>query len=230
MELMREMNRILCTPSCMGIYAYLMLFGKTTPANLRSVIGLSKATVFRSLAMMMHAGVLDQEEDLSAQDKRYAQQYFVSKDIMAVSKGLYSEELAAYAESHQKGDVLSDWLTRVEALPLTLNRHTAQVLASVSTKEESETACCKILTKMIAFRVADARNPSEIQAKLSQFIDAFDREYSTERRDWKRPIRSPAVLSMSFMSVRTDRNQVCPPSSSERTNRLRKRHSGEPDP
>ncbi len=216
LESMREMNKILSTDSCMDIYVYLMLFGKSTPANLRNVTGFSKATVFRSLAMMLHAGVLEQESDPNVPDKRYAQQYFVSKDIMVVNKELYSAELAAYAESHQKGRVVSDWLSGVESLALTLNRHATQLLASMSTGNEPETSCCRILTKMIAFRIADAQDPSEIEAKLRQFIDGFDRDYKTERRDWRTPIRSPVVLSMSFMSVNTEGDQVCPASPVEK--------------
>lgn len=223
LESMEEMNRILTTDSCMNIYVYLMLFGKSTPANLRDVTGLSKATVFRSLAMMSHAGVLDQEEDPNAPDKRYAQQYFVSKDIMVINKELYSTELAAYAESHQKGSAVYEWLTAVESLPLTLSRHTTHMLASMSSGTEA--SCCRMLTKMIAFRIADARDPGEIAAKLRRFIDSFDRDHRTERRDWRMPITSPVVLSMSFMSVKIDGDEVCSAPPAEKPGGPRKYHA-----
>lgn len=227
---MREMNRILSTDSCMDIYVYLLLFGESTPANLRSVTGFSKATVFRSLAMMLHAGVLEQEEDPNAPDKRYAQQYFVSRDIMVVNKELYSDELAAYVESHQMEGILSEWMSGVESLPLTLNRHTTRLLASMSSDRETETSCCKVLTKMIAFRLADAQDPSEIEVKVRRFIDGFDRDYRTEPRDWRNPIKNPVVLSMSFMSVRGNRNQVRDVPAAKRTGRRNWPRTREPAP
>ena len=59
---MEQLLKIINIDSCLLIYSYLMVFGKTTPAELRKVTGLSKATMFRNLALFSDAGILKKRD------------------------------------------------------------------------------------------------------------------------------------------------------------------------
>ena len=198
---MELMSRIIKIDSCLSIYSYLMLFGKTTPAELRNATGLSKATMFRSLALMSEAGVLAHEEDSEVADKRYSQHYYISQNIIEMSKELSSPGLASYAESQGRAGLVAEWIRNLEFLPATLNQHTTQLLISMSCQEEVKESSPNVVTKLMVFRVDEGENPGEVLKSLQDFVEWFDGKHKTKRRDWRKPIRNPVVLSMSLVSL-----------------------------
>ena len=195
------MTRIIKIDSCLSIYSYLLLFGKTTPAKLRDGTGLSKATMFRNLALMLEAGVLANEQDSDVTDKRYSQHYYISRNIIEMSKELSSPDLASYADSQGRAGLVAEWASNLEFLPATLNQYTTHLLVFMPCQKEPEESSSSVVTKLMVFRVGEGENPGEVVRSLQDFVEWFDSKHKTKRRDWRKPIQNPVVLSISLVSA-----------------------------
>jgi len=201
LKTMEMVSRIIRIDSCLSIYSYLMLFGKTTPAELREMTGQSKATMFRNLALMSNAGILAHEEDSDVADKRYSQHYYISRNMIEMIKELSSQGLAGYAESRGKASLLATWTRNLEVLPSTLAQRTTQLLISMSCREKAKGSSPPAIMKLVVFRLGEGGNADDIVKSIQGFVDWFDSKYRSKRRDWRKPIRHPVVLSMSLASL-----------------------------
>jgi hypothetical protein len=196
-EKLQDLLKVLETDSCLQIYAYLILYGKTTPAKLREVTGQSKATIFRNLALLYETGILDKIEDPSATDKRYNLNYYVKQDILKLVKLIYNSEVDKYARENNKSDVISQWMFSVEALPLTLSQFTNQMIAfSAATSATEEN--CLALVKLISFRVGESDDLNILMGQISNLISSFEQKKSKRKRDFKDPLNQPVALSISL--------------------------------
>jgi DNA-binding transcriptional ArsR family regulator len=199
------LNKIANTDSCLMIYAYLMLFGKTTPAELREITGQSKATMFRNLSILTEAGLIEKLVDDSVSDKRYSTNYHVSKEIMKISKQLYSKKLKKFAEKSNRTQIIDDWMTTVESLPLKLSRLTSELILLMAEKSsEDKDLPHPIVSKMLVFRLADIDEVSVVHKKLVDFVSEFDSRKPAEKRDWKKPLKKPVVLSIGVVALNPD--------------------------
>jgi DNA-binding transcriptional ArsR family regulator len=199
------LNKIANTDSCLMIYAYLMLFGKTTPAELREITGQSKATMFRNLSILTEAGLIEKLVDDSVSDKRYSTNYYVSKEIMKISKQLYSKKLKKFAEKSNRTQIIDDWMTTVESLPLKLSRLTSELILLMAEKSsEDKDLPHPIVSKMLVFRLADIDEVSVVHKKLVDFVSEFDSRKPAEKRDWKKPLKKPVVLSIGVVALNPD--------------------------
>ena len=197
-------NKIVNTDSCLMIYSYLMLFGKTTPAELREITGQSKATMFRNLSLLTEAGLIDKLVDNSVSDKRYSTNYYVSEEIMKISKQPYSKKLEKFAKENNRDQIIDDWMTTIETLPLKLSRLTSELIMLMAEKSSEEMVPCPIVSKMLVFRLADIEDVSVVHKKLVDFVKEFDSRKSTEKRDWKKPLNSPVVLSIGVVALNAE--------------------------
>ena len=197
-------SKIVNTDSCLMIYSYLMLFGKTTPAELREITGQSKATMFRNLSLLTEAGLIDKLVDNSVSDKRYSTNYYVSEEIMKISKQPYSKKLEKFAKENNRDQIIDDWMTTIETLPLKLSRLTSELIMLMAEKSSEEMVPCPIVSKMLVFRLADIEDVSVVHKKLVDFVKEFDSRKSTEKRDWKKPLNSPVVLSIGVVALNAE--------------------------
>jgi hypothetical protein len=205
LERMEHLTKIVKTDSCLLIYSYLMLFGKTTPAELRDVTGQSKATMFRNLSLLTDAGLLSKEEDNSVDDKRYSTNYYVAQEIMKISKQLLSRKLRKHAKESNRSQIVDDWMTIIEALPLKLSRLTSQLILLMAARSlDGECVPCPVVSKMLVFRLADIEQVNVIHKKLVDFVNDFDSRKPAGKRDWKKPLKKPVVLSIGVIALNPD--------------------------
>ncbi|MHA1907682.1 MAG: MarR family transcriptional regulator [Candidatus Thorarchaeota archaeon] len=199
---MDELIQIIKLESCLMIYSYLMLFGKTTPAELREVTGQSKATMFRNLARLSEAGILKKEEVKSVEDKRYSLHYYISKNIMDMTKKLYSKKVAKYADSIGKSRNIREWASSIEALPYLLNQQTSHLILLMAQRPSSvEDSRCAVVSKFLVFRVEDLEKVGPLHKKLHAIVDSIDSKKDEKKRDWKQPLNHPVAISISVVSL-----------------------------
>lgn len=185
-----------------------MLFGKTSPAEMRKRTGLSKATMFRNLALLSEAGLVDKEEDTTVSDKRYSLQYYVRQDLMALSKRMYSEELREYAKAVDRVQVLNEWFATLKTLPLTLNRLTTQLMLSMRhPSPDGVPDRCQKVIMALAYCLEDVNDLQGLIEKLGEFTKALDPYRSKIGRDWKKPLRKPVAIVMSVTAL--DPTETC---------------------
>lgn len=185
-----------------------MLFGKTSPAEMRKRTGLSKATMFRNLALLSEAGLVDKEEDTTVSDKRYSLQYYVRQDLMALSKRMYSEELREYAKAVDRVQVLNEWFATLKTLPLTLNRLTTQLMLSMRhPSPDGVPDRCQKVIMALAYCLEDVDDLQGLIGKLGEFTKALDPYRSKIGRDWKKPLRKPVAIVMSVTAL--DPTETC---------------------
>ena len=202
---MALLNKIVNTDSCLMIYSYLMLFGKTTPAELREITGQSKATMFRNLSLLTEARLIDKLVDNSVSDKRYSTNYYVSEEIMKISKRPYSKKLEKFAEESNRDQIIDDWMTTIETLPLKLSRLTSELIMLMAERSsEDDSVPYPVVSKMLVFRLVDIDQVSVVHKKLVDFMSDFDSRKSTEKRDWKKPLKRPVVLSIGVVALNPD--------------------------
>lgn len=188
--------------SCLRIYAYLMLFGKTTPAQLREKTGISKATVFRHLALLSEAGLIDKVEDPGTEDRRFGLHYFVAKPLMEVARGLYSRQLEDYAGATGKTHITDKWSGTLESLPFALAQLSTNLILSCcdsASSEDSEQS--HKVVRMVAFRLRETGDFGQIQERIRQLVAEWDSMPPTKRRDWRRPMQQPMTLLISVVAV-----------------------------
>ena len=181
-----------------------MLFGKTTPAELREITGQSKATMFRNLSLLAEVGLLKKQVDNSVSDKRYNTSYYVSKEIMKISKQLSSKKLEKYAVESGNSQVIENWFSTIESLPLKLSQLTSELIILKAGKSSEEGIPCPVVSKMLVFRLAEVEQVSIVHQKLVEFVSDFDSRKSTGKRDWKKPLRKPVVLSIGVVALSPD--------------------------
>ncbi|MFX0114741.1 MAG: MarR family transcriptional regulator [Candidatus Hodarchaeota archaeon] len=192
--------------SCLSLYSYLMVFGKTTPADLREKIGISKATIFRNLALLSESGIIDKEEDPTITDRRYNLHYYISEDLMELSKQICcSHDLIEHAKEKNKAQLVIEWINTIETIPLTLNRFTSQHILSMrhQTSNGSPESCEKV-GKLMMFRLTDAEF-NKLFEKVAAFVKELDSEQPGEARDWKKPLQRPATIALSLVALNPDK-------------------------
>ena len=205
---MQLLTQISNSESSLLLYSYLNLHGKTTPAELREQTGLSKATTFRNLALLMQAGLIEKEEDSTVADKRYRLHYYIKQNILELSKTLTSSELREHAVVSGRTETLQDWVFALENLPLALNQLTSKLMLSMRHPAPNglTTECQKII-KMMAFRLEDVDDFRELLTALTGFLTEFDTRPSKKSRNWKKPLTQPVALSISAVAL--DPTEIC---------------------
>ncbi|UCE10890.1 MAG: MarR family transcriptional regulator [Candidatus Thorarchaeota archaeon] len=187
--------------SSLQIYSYLMINGKTTAAELRRKTGLSNATVFRSLALLLEAQLVDKEEDPDATDRRYSMHYYITRNIVDVSKKLVTKSLVTFAEMTGKSKTLQAWYQVLEYLPLTLNRFTSQYALDIGcTPVDDDEVEEARFVKMMAFCVDSIDDVKTLLMKVQQFVGEYQALQGKEKRNWKSPLANPVVLSVSVVA------------------------------
>lgn len=201
LERIALLTRIATLDSCLQIYSFLILFGRTTAAQLRQKTGLSNATVFRSLALLSEAGIVDKEEDPDVPDRRYNLYYFVTGNLMGLSKKLVPKDVAKELEKRGRTKELQAWYQALETLPLTLNRFASQYVLSMKyTAAESESEEEVKIIKMMAFCVDSIDDVETLLMKLQDFLGKFESLRGQRRESWKKPLQNPVVLSVSIVA------------------------------
>ncbi len=202
LQQMEELVEVISLDSCMSIYSYLMLFGKTTPARLREVTGQSKATMFRNLARLTRAGVLQKEDIESVEDKRYSTHYYISKNLVDYAKSLYSSKLSEFARGAGKANLIREWLSQMESLPYSLHQHTSRLIlvAAQRSLTDNDTPC-NAVSKFLSFRLADLDEVGMLHKKLRSVVEYIDRKETVAKRDFKRPLKNPVVISISVVAL-----------------------------
>jgi predicted transcriptional regulator len=187
--------------SSLQIYSYLMLHGKTTAAELRQKTGLSNATVFRSLALLLEAQLVDKEEDPKVADRRYNLHYFITRSLMDISKKLVTRGLVDFAEETGRSEVLQEWYQVLEYLPLTLNRFASQYALDMGCilLESGELQEARFV-KMMAFCVDSIEDVETLLTKIQKFMGEYEAMRGKQKRNWKRPLTNPVVLSVSLVA------------------------------
>ena len=193
-------TKIVNTESCLLIYSYLTLYGKTTPVELRQRINLSKATVFRSLALLTEAGIVSKEINNQVADKRYSVEYYITETLEEFSKVTVSEEVRERAKSQEKLSILEDWLSQLEFLPLVLNQLTSQLMISVCDDFSPPEGDKKQIIKTLVFRLKEEENYTEFQKKLKNFMREIDAKHSNKKRNLKEPMKNPVAFSISVVA------------------------------
>lgn len=208
-EKMQEFIRIASIESCLQIYSYLLIFGQTTPAKLRDVTGLSKATMFRNLALLSSAGILDKEAVDSTPDKRYSLHYHINRDLLKTMKALYSKEAEVYARERGMTRVIADYGRALEGLPLDLNRICNElILHCPEESSDEDEGVCLVVRKLLTFRVGEAGNLQSLVEDITGVMKAFEGEKSSVSRNMKKPLERPAIISISLATVETDETPI----------------------
>jgi predicted transcriptional regulator len=202
-------TKIINTESCLLIYSYLTLYGKTTPVELRQRINLSKATVFRSLTLLTEAGIVSREINNQVADKRHSVEYYITETLEEFSKATISEEVKKRAESQEKLSILEDWLSQLEFLPLVLNQLTSRLMISVCDDSSSPEGEKKQIIKTLVFRLKEEENYTEFQKKLMDFMREIDAKHSNKKRNLKEPMKNPVAFSISVVAYTDDLETDC---------------------
>ncbi len=199
---METMVEIISLESCLEIYSYLMIFGKTTPAHLREVTKQSKATMFRNLARLSEADILDKEEVKSVDDKRYSTHYFITKNLVDVVKGLYTVKLGNYAEVKGKSQLVRQWLSLVESLPYMLHQYTSKLMIfGIQSEPSLRDTTCDVVSKFLSFRLIDIDDVGTLHKKLQSIVEFIDQNQTGGKRDWKKPLTHPVAISFSVVAL-----------------------------
>ena len=201
---MEQLLKILNIESCLLIYSYLMVFGKTTPAELRDVTGLSKATMFRNLALLLEAGILKKQEVKSVSDKRYSLHYYIGKNLIELTKKAYSPKVRTYAESIGKTDLVTTWISNLETFPYLLNQYTSQAIMLMAQKPQKDPESSCLVSKLVVFRIGDIGKIAKFNKRLIKLVEDFDLTQAESKRDWKKPLEHPVALSVSVVALNPD--------------------------
>lgn len=205
----KQLTKVINLESCLHIYSYLLLFGQATPARLREVTGLSKATMFRNLALLLDAGILDRVEDRLAEDKRYSLHYFIREDFMHATRGLYTPDVAKYASEKGLTSLVVEWGRALEILPRALTRLSNELIPQMAQLScQGEEGKCIAVAKMLSFRVGEADDLEGLLQQVSNAVAAFESTKSKKRRNMKKPLEKPVVLSISLMAVGVERGAL----------------------
>lgn len=199
---MVQLNKIIGLDSCLLIYSYLLLFGRTTPAKLREVTGLSKATMFRNLALLFDAGLIEKEDVKTASDKRYSLHYYISRDIMKEASELSMNSVVDYAQKEGKVDIITRWGNALETLPIALNRHSSQLIMQLAqTPTDNAQDDCLVISRFLSFRVDEVEDLTALFHLMHEVVNRFDSLKSIKKRNMKKPLRMPVVMSLSLTTA-----------------------------
>ena len=194
------LTKIIKTESCLLIYSYLALFGKTTPAELRKRTNLSKATIFRNLSLLTEAGILTKEINDQIIDRRYNLEYYISETLADISKIFFSKRLLKYVESQKKLDTLDNLLSQLEFLPLILNRLTSQLMISTCKYPSFRDGKQNRVVKTLIFRLKEEENYENFHKKLMDLIEYVDTKKIEKKRNMKEPMKNPVAFSVSIVA------------------------------
>ncbi len=190
--------------SCLLIYFYLMIYGKSTPYQLRFDLDVSKATLFRSLGFLLDARFVIKDEIGNSSDKRYTHYYSTAKTISEISNIELSEELKEFAKKKNKIKILEEWELTLQRAPsiygnitsklFELKRKTTkekpQVKAVFISKESNETVqppeeqTMKRGRRVKLFTLIEAPD-DDLFLKLQEFLNSLklNQDYLTKNKE-----------------------------------------------
>jgi predicted transcriptional regulator len=200
---LEAMVRVCRTDSCLHLYSYLLLFGSSTPAELRQQTGISNATVFRALALLCQAGIIEREDDESVADRRHRRRYLIARDLIDESRSVLSRRLREHMEFSSRGGLLAEFAECLNTLPMNLTNYVTELLlscgAGVSCEKHGEVR----IMKAMAFRVDDVEDFNSILVLLNQLVEGFDVRRLSAKRDWRKPLKRPVMLSLNLIASET---------------------------
>ncbi|TFH09567.1 MAG: transcriptional regulator [Candidatus Thorarchaeota archaeon] len=209
LERIVQLNKIIGLDSCLLIYSYLLLFGRTTPAKLREVTGLSKATIFRNLALLFDAEIIEKEDVKTTSDKRYSLHYYIARDLMKEASELSLKPVMYYVKQEGKMDIIAEWGSALETLPIALGRHSSRFIMQIAqTPTDKAQDDCLVISKFLSIRVDEVDDLSALFFHLHDAINRFDEMKSSKKRNMKKPLRRPVVMSISLTAAGPDQPEL----------------------
>jgi DNA-binding transcriptional ArsR family regulator len=204
----KDITQVISQDSSLRIYAYLQLFGKTTPSELRERTELAHASVFRNLALMTKVGLLTKEEDTTVADRRYRTHYYIHQSLGELLKQVTAAGLLEYAQERKETELVSRWIKAWETVPLALNQMTTQLLLSMrhTSPPGSQDACQKV-TKIIGFHVTEEEHFDGLAIRLKEYIQDLQAHLSTVKRNWKEPLKHPIAIAISMVTMNPE--EIC---------------------
>ena len=205
--------------SCLLIYFHLMIYGKNTPYQLRFDLGISKATLFRSLGFLLDAGFVAKDEIENSSDKRYTHYYSIAKTISEISNIELSEELREFALKKNKIETIKEWELTIQKAPSIYSNITSklfelkqkttkgktQVKAVFISKDSNETLQSheeqkmRIERRIKLFTLMEAPD-DDLFLKLQQFLNSLqlNQEYLTKNKE---KMKKPIYISIDFIEL-----------------------------
>jgi predicted DNA-binding transcriptional regulator len=161
--------------SCLLIYFYLLIYGKSIPSIIKTDLQLSKATLFRNLNFLTASGFILKANVQKSTDKRSTSYYFAAKPFSSLCDLSISEEVKSYAIKQGKQGVLDEWNEIARASPSLFSSVTA-LLFNLKKKKQDQIIQVK-MPQM--FDDTEQVNIKEIVAKIPQkkrllFFTLFD--------------------------------------------------------
>ncbi len=104
--------------SCLLIYFYLIIYGKTNPSMIKADLQLSKATLFRNLNFLIESGFIVKTSDEKSLDKRSTSSYFAAKPFSLLCELSISEDVKKYAIKQEKHGIIDEWNEIVRESPM----------------------------------------------------------------------------------------------------------------
>jgi predicted transcriptional regulator len=209
LSLMKALTQVNNSESCLRVYTYLTMFGKTTPAVLIRDTNLGSSTIYRSLDALQSVKVIQKEVDDSVPDKRQSHMYYVIKNLIHWNNSLYSQELIEYLDKHDKMGVFHSWERSFSAVPSRLNGLALQLMDSFDDLYEKRLGKPWGESMHISvFRFQEAGQLQKLIRRFREFVREIDTLSGNIARDYKTPLTEPVLISMDLIARDSHDTQI----------------------
>ncbi len=204
--------RITNTDSCFLIYFQLLIFGKSTPSELRKKTNQGKSSLYRNLSLLFDADLVGKETDQTVTDKRYQTYYYAKISLGEFSKVELREELLIFAKEKHKIGVINEYELLIQKMPIIFTQ-----LCSTLFLNQDPITKVKILNRansidsnlleecnVILFTLFDAEENPQIIKKFSKFLKSMDMKKIGRKQEG---MRIPVALSINMMSFDRSNNK-----------------------
>lgn len=163
-SLIEKQIKVFRIKSCLLIYFYLLIYGKTIPSIIKTDLQLSKATLFRNLNLLTASGFIIKTNVKKSIDKRSTSFYFATKPFSSLCDLSISEEVKNYAIKQGKQEIIDEWDEIVRGSPNLFSSVTA-LLFNLKKKKQDQIVQVK-MSQM--FDNTEQVNIKEVVSKIPQ--------------------------------------------------------------
>ncbi|MHA2171824.1 MAG: hypothetical protein ACXAB7_18265 [Candidatus Kariarchaeaceae archaeon] len=208
LQKIEQVIRIIETESCLLIYFHLLIFGESTPAELRKNTNLPKTTLFRNLSLLLDAEFVAKYIDDSKDDKRHSTLYYIKTPLREISNLNVDSELENHAHNVTKISIVQHWQSLLPRLPVIFTKLCSTIFlhqdetAKVRMTNRATLIDADLLSKcnVMLFTLFDAEDNVEIIEHFNQFLQKIDPKKIEPKTEG---MQIPVALSINMLSFGT---------------------------
>lgn len=217
LEKMESILKVLSTSSCLQVYFYLKIYGKSPPSEIGNIVQISNATLFRHLNLLKQSDLVEREKNEMIEDKRFTSKYFVCRDLHSLYEYELDEKLEKIAKDNGIEYIIEDWTKLIPNIASVFADSITQLFMKIHSQSKlkikhghHEEILDEVKSgKIMSFGIIDEEKYDEFTKEIFQVLMKYRKRKKITIGE---AITNPVAFSINVMKFPTPEEKLFLPS------------------